>query len=65
MMRAENLFFIKITKIRPLGPRAVQKAIKKYVAAALIKRDITPHTLRHIAATLELGGGVDEVIAIL
>jgi integrase/recombinase XerD len=42
---------------RPLSPRVIQKSIKKYAAAALIKRNITPHTLRHTTATLELEGG--------
>jgi site-specific recombinase XerD len=42
-----------------LSPRGVQKLIQEYATRALIQKRVTPHTLRHTAATLELEGGAN------
>lgn len=42
-----------------LGPRAIQRIIKKYTSKAGIVKDVTPHTLRHSFATDLLQNGAD------
>jgi len=42
-----------------LSPRGIQKIIKRYAHKALIHKKVSPHTLRHTAATLELEGGAN------
>ena len=42
-----------------LSRQAVWKMVKKYVTAAGIRRDISPHTFRHSFATHLLEGGAD------
>lgn len=42
-----------------ISPRAVQRLIKKYAAAAGITRKVTPHVIRHSFATDLLQNGAD------
>ncbi len=42
-----------------LSPRGIQKLIRRYAHRALIQKRVSPHTLRHTAATLELEGGAN------
>ena len=42
-----------------IQPRAVQKLIKKYLLAAGLPADMTPHKIRHSYATHLLNGGAD------
>jgi integrase/recombinase XerD len=42
----------------PLGPRAVQKLVKQVANRAGIRKDVTPHVLRHTWATLSIQKGV-------
>ena len=44
---------------RPLTSVAVDGLVKKYAKLALIKRRITPHSLRHTFCTLGLRQGID------
>lgn len=44
---------------KALTRQAVWKMIKKYAASAGIKRDISPHTMRHSFATHLIEGGAD------
>ncbi|MDO8408198.1 MAG: tyrosine-type recombinase/integrase [bacterium] len=47
------------TKLHRIGPRDVQRHLKKYVARAGITNKVTPHTLRHLFATDLLSNGAD------
>lgn len=49
--RPQNLFFFPTLKGTKLCSRYLQQMIKRYAAAAGIKKRITPHILRHIFAT--------------
>lgn len=44
---------------RRIEPRAVQKLLKKYLLAAGLPADMTPHKIRHSYATHLLNGGAD------
>lgn len=44
---------------RPLSRQSVWKMIKKYLKVAEIKKDVTPHTLRHSFATHLISNGAD------
>jgi len=46
-------------KLHRIGPRDVQRHLKKYVARAGITNKVTPHTLRHLFATDLLSNGAD------
>jgi integrase/recombinase XerD len=42
----------------PIGPRQVQKIVKRLANEARIAREVTPHVLRHTCATLMIQKGI-------
>ena len=55
--RAQALFVNKNSG--PLTPRSVERSLKRYLAAAGLSPEITPHVLRHSFATHLLDAGAD------
>lgn len=56
--RAYTTIFVTYRDKQPLSPRAVQKLVSKYAAAAELEVHVTPHTLRRTAATLWKEAGI-------
>lgn len=57
-LRDHGVLFVSRTG-RPLGPRDIQRVVKRYVHVIGVTRDVHPHTLRHSFATHMLDRGAD------
>jgi integrase/recombinase XerD len=57
-IKGENFLFLNV-RGTPISRMGVWKLIQKYVQAAGIKKDVSPHTFRHSFATHLLEGGAD------
>jgi integrase/recombinase XerD len=57
-IKGENFLFLNV-RGTPISRMGVWKLIQKYVGAAGIKKDVSPHTFRHSFATHLLEGGAD------
>lgn len=56
--KSQNILFIGV-RGRPMTRKAVWEIIKKYARAAGIRKEVSPHSLRHSFATHLIEGGAD------
>lgn len=57
--RSENFLFPGAKRQRPITVSSIQRMVRSTAKAAGIKKQVSPHTLRHTFATHHLEGGTD------
>jgi len=58
-MKIDTPYLFISKQKRPMSPLSVQRLVKKYAIKSGIKKDVTPHVLRHTLATTLLNRGAD------
>ncbi len=56
--KSQNILFVGV-RGRPMTRKAVREIIKKYARSAGIRKEVSPHSLRHSFATHLIEGGAD------